>query len=140
MPPLDTHDQRMAAIFGTPDVPAVNAETLERYLAYLKHQLLLPCHVTGTDPFAWEDYYVIGPGCQADHARLRHTRPSSLDTYDLLRLEDEVDPDDGILVHVRRDSDTKPFLLPLAHLEATQKQSPNEQLLEDYAVWFVNGR
>jgi hypothetical protein len=140
MPKLDKQDQRIAAIFGTPDVPAVSTETLERYLAYLKQHLVLPCQVTGTDPFAWEDYYVVGPGCQADHARLRQTRPSSMDTYDLLRFEGEVDPDDGILVHVRRDSDTRPFLLPLAHLEATRKTSPNYQLLEDYAAWFTNWR
>jgi hypothetical protein len=32
------------------------------------------------------------------------------------------------------------FLLPLANLEAAQKKSPNDQLLDDYAVWFVNWR
>jgi hypothetical protein len=32
-----------------------------------------------------------------------------MDTYDLLSFEEEVDPDDGILVHVRRVSDKKKF-------------------------------
>ena len=58
----------------------------------------------------------------------------------VLSFEEDVDPDDGIVVHVRRVSDTKKFLLPLANLEATQKKSPNDQLLDDYAVWFVNWR
>jgi hypothetical protein len=61
-------------------------------------------------------------------------------TYDLLSFEEEVDPDEGILVHVRRVSDKKTFLLSLANLEATQKKSPQYQLLDDYAVWFVNWR
>jgi hypothetical protein len=85
-------------------------------------------------------YYVIGPGSKAEHERLRKTRPSSMDTYDLLSFEEEVNPDDGILVHVRRVSDKKKFLLPLANLEAAQKKSPNYQLLDDYAVWLVNWR
>ena len=86
------------------------------------------------------EYYVIGPGSKAEHERLRKTRPSYMDTYDLLSFEDDVDPDDGILVHVRRVSDKKKFLLPLANLEVTQKKLPNYQLLDDYAVWFVNWR
>ena len=41
---------------------------------------------------------------------------------------------------MRRVSDKKTFLLPLANLEAVQKKSPQYQLLDDYAVWFVNWR
>ena len=37
-------------------------------------------------------------------------------------------------------SDNKRFVLPLAHLKATEKPSTNDQLLDDYVVWFVNGR
>ena len=61
-------------------------------------------------------------------------------TYDLLSFEDDVDPDDGIMVHVRRVSDKKKFLLSLANLEAAQKKLRNDQLLDDCAVWFVNWR
>src|SRR6266446_5503420 len=140
MPKLDKQDQRIANIFGTQDVPDVDTDTLERYLAYLTQHLALPCQLTGIEDFDWEEYYVIGPGSKAEYERLRKTRPSYLDTYDLLSFEDDVDLDEGILVHVRRISDKKKFLLPLANLEATQKKSPQYQLLDDYAVWFVNWR
>jgi hypothetical protein len=140
MAKLDKQDQRIANIFGTPDVPEVDTETLERYLDHLRQHLALPCQLTGIEDFDWEEYYVIGPGSIAEHERLRKTRPSYMDTYDLLSFEDDVDPDDGIMVHVRRVSDKKKFLLPLANLEATQKKSPTYQLLDDYAVWFVNWR
>src|SRR6266446_3053940 len=140
MPKLDTQDQRIADIFGTQNVPDVDTETLEHYLAHLKQHLAFPCQLTGIEDFDWEEYYVIGPGSKADHERLRKTRPSYMDTYDLLSFEEDVDPDEGILVHVRRVSDKKKFLLPLANLEATQKKSLHYQMLDDYAVWFVNWR
>jgi hypothetical protein len=63
-----------------------------------------------------------------------------MDTYEVLSFEEDVDPDEGILVHVRRVSNKKKFLLLLANLEATQQESPQYQLLDDYAVWFVNWR
>ena len=140
MAKLDKQDQRLANLFGTQDVPEVDTETLERYLDHLKQHLALPCQLTGIEDFDWEEYYVIGPGSKAEHARLRKPRPSYMDTYDLLSFEDDVDPDDGMMVHVRRVSDKKTFLLPLANLEATQKKLRNDQLLDDYAVWFVNWR
>jgi hypothetical protein len=107
MAKLDKQDQHIADIFGTPDVPEVDTETLERYLAHLKQHLALPCQLTGIEDFDWEEYYVIGPGSKAEHERLRKTRPSSMDTYDLVSFEDDVDPDDGMMVHVRRVSDKK---------------------------------
>ena len=140
MAKLDKQEQRLANIFGTQDVPEVDTETLERYLDHLKQHLALPCQLTGIEDFDWEEYYVIGPGSKAEHERLRKTRPSYMDTYDLLSFEDGVDPDDGIMVHVCRVSDKKTFRLPLANLEATQKKLRNDQLLDDYAVWFVNWR
>jgi hypothetical protein len=51
-----------------------------------------------------------------------------------------VDADDGILVHVRRLSDKKKFTLTLSDLQATDEQSKNYQLRDDFAVWFVNWR
>jgi hypothetical protein len=134
MAKLDKQDQRIATIFGTPDVPEVDTETLECYLDHLKQHLALPCQLTGSEDFDWEEYYVIGPGSKAEHERLRKTRPSYMDTYELLSFEEDVDPDEGILVHVRRVSDKKTFLLPLANLEVTQKKSSQYQLLDYYAV------
>ncbi len=42
--------------------------------------------------------------------------------------------------HVRRKTDGKEFHLGLAEIKAVDKKSPNNQLLDDYAVWLVNNR
>ena len=47
---------------------------------------------------------------------------------------------EDIGAHVRRKSDGKEFWLGLAELKAVDKKSANHQLLDDYAVWFVNNR
>ena len=140
MPKLDKQDQRIADIFGTKDVPDVDTETLKRYLDYLKQNLEFPCQLTGIEDFPWEEYYVIGPGSKKEHERLRKTRPSYMDTYELLSFDDEVEPDSGIFVNVQRVSDKKKFTLMLADLEAAEKKSKNYQLLDDFSVWFVNWR
>ena len=138
MPKLDKQDQRIADILGTKDVPDVGTKTLERYLDYLKQNLEMPCQVTGIEDFPWEEFYVIGPGSQKEHERLRKTRPSYMDTYELLNFDDEVEPDSGIFVNVHRVSDKKKFFLSLADLEATDEKSKNYQLLDNFSVWFVN--
>jgi hypothetical protein len=48
----------------------------------------------------------------------------------------EADEDYGILVDVRRGREK--FIFPLCDLEVTDEQSPNYQLVNDYAVWFAN--
>ena len=40
--------------------------------------------------------------------------------------------------HVRRIADGREFVLGLSELEATDRNSPNFQLLDDYAAWFGN--
>jgi hypothetical protein len=143
MPKLDKQDQRIADIFGVKDVPDVTTETLVRYPAYLKQHLTFPCQLTGIEDlgcFSWEEYYTFGPGSAKEYERLKKTRASYTDTYELLGFDDEVDPEDGILVHVRRLSDKKKFTLTLSDLQATNKQSKNYQLLDYFTVWFVNWR
>jgi hypothetical protein len=140
MPKLDKQDQRIADIFGTKDVPDVDTETLKRYLAYLKQHLEFPCQVTGIESFAWEESYLYEDGSTKEHERLRKTRPSCLDRYELLSFDDDVDPEDGIVVNVKRLSDKKTFVLPLATLEATKRKSVHYQWLHDYAVWFTTWR
>jgi hypothetical protein len=46
-----------------------------------------------------------------------------MDKYELLSFDNDIDPEDGILVNVKRISDKKTFVLPLAKLEATKKKS-----------------
>jgi len=41
---------------------------------------------------------------------------------------------------VRRKSDGRQFRIGLAEVKATDRKSQNYQLLDDYAVWFVNNR
>jgi calcium binding protein len=143
MPKLDKQDQRIADIFGVKEVPDVTPETLARYLAYLKQHLTFPCQLTGIEDlgcFSWEEYYTFGPGSKKEYEQLKKKRASYTDTYELLGFDDEVDPEDGLLVHVRRLSDKKKFTLTLSDLQATDEQTKNYQLLDDFAVWFVNWR
>ena len=137
MPKLDKQDQRNADIFGTEDIPDVTDETLERYLEHLKQHLEFPCQLTGIESFEWEEDYMYEDGDEKEHERLRKTQPSCMDKYELLSFDNEVDPEDGILVNVKRMSDKKTFVLPLDKLEVTKRKSANRQLLDDYAIWFT---
>ncbi|MCR4292618.1 MAG: hypothetical protein NUV76_07060 [Candidatus Kuenenia sp.] len=139
MTEIDEQDERISAIFGG-EIPDVTEESLETYLTYLKEHIELPCELTGIEDFDWEEYYVIGPGDQKEYERLKKTKPSHTDKYDMLSLATEVDGWVGILVNLKRVSDKKRFTLPLAELKATDEKSKNYQLLDDYSVWFVNNR
>jgi hypothetical protein len=139
----EQQDQRLEDIFGTQTIPKVTEETLAIYLAYLKQHLEVPCQLTGIESlgcFAWEASYIFGRRRPKEYAQRKKQQPSYTDTYAFLRFEDAYDPYDGLAVKVKRVSDSKRFVLPLANLKAREKPSNNAQLLDDYAVWFVNGR
>ena len=136
-------DKRIADIFGSPKVPKVTKETLASYLDYLKQHLEVPCQLTGIESrgcFAWEEAYIFGRRRPKEYAQRKKQQPSYTDTYACLSFEDAYDAYAGLAVTVKRVSDSKRFVLPLAHLKATEKRSNNDQLLDDYVVWFVNGR
>jgi len=136
-------DRRIADIFGTHTVPKVTEETLAFYLDYLKQHLEFPCLLTGIESlgcFAWEASYIFGRRRPKEYAQRKQHQPSYTDTYTFLSFEDAYDPYAGLAVKVKRVSDSKRFVLPLANLKAREKPSNNAQLLDDYAVWFVNGR
>ena len=136
-------DQRLADIFGTQTVPKVTEETLALYLDYLKQHLEFPCQLTGIESlgcFAWEASYIFGRRRPTEYAQRKKQQPSYTDTYTFLNFEDAYDPYEGLAVKVKRVSDSKRFVLPLAHLKTTEKPSNNAQLLDDYVVWFVNWR
>ncbi len=122
MSELDDQDQRISAIFGG-EIPDVAEESLETYRAYLQEHLELPCQLTGSEDFGWEEYYVFGPGDQKEYENLKKTRPSYRDKFKMVSFEDLIDEGAGILVEVRRVSDRRKFTLPLADLEATEKKS-----------------
>ena len=159
MPKLDTHDphiadifrranlerehqdKRLADIFGTQTVPKVTEETLAIYLDYLKRHLEFPCQLTGIESlgcFAWEASYIFGRRRPKEYAQRKKKEPSYTDIYTFLSFEEEYDPYTGLAGKVKRMSDSKRFVLPLAHLKAREKPSNNAQLLDDYVVWFVN--
>jgi hypothetical protein len=161
MPQLDTHapplgdtlrraslereqrDRRIADIFDTQTVPKITEETLASYLDYLKQHLEVPCQLTGIESrgcFAWEESYIFGRRRSKEYAQRKQQQPSYTDTYAFLSFEEEYNTYAGLAVTVQRVSDSKRFVLPLAHLKAREKPSNNAQLLDDYVVWFVNGR
>jgi hypothetical protein len=140
MSDFDQQEKRLAEIFGSKEAPDVTANTLKIYLTYLKGNIELPCSLTGIEDFSWEERYVFGYGSKAEYERLKKTRASYTDIFEFLDFDEEVDPNYGVLVDVKRTSDNKKFTLPLSDLEATDKQSTNYQLLDDFSVWFVNFR
>jgi hypothetical protein len=141
----DIQDSRIRAVLGDDEKP-VSEETVKRFYEHLKKNLRLPFEVTGSEDFRSEKYYVIGPGDAEEYKRLKKTQPSYKDRYDLLEIDPEAESewmlfageDMGALV--RRKSDGRQFCLGLAELEASDRKSANYQLLDDYAVWFVNNR
>jgi hypothetical protein len=161
MPQLDTHDphlvdilhrasleraqqdRRIGDIFSTQTVPKVTEETLAIYRDYLKQHLEFPCQLTGIESlgcFAWEASYIFGRKRPKEYAQRKKQQPSYTDTYAFLSFAEEYDPYDGLAVKVKRVTDSKRFVLPLAHLKAREKPSNNAHLLDDYVVWFVNWR
>ena len=144
MTKFDEQMKRWEAILGDTD-EGTQEEALATYFQHLKTNLQLPCEVTGTEDFRWEERYVIGGWSQKEYKRLKKTQPSYTDKYDLLNIEqgwrsEWMMFDEDIVANVRRKSDGNQFDLGLAELRVTDKKSPNFQLLDDYAVWLVNNR
>lgn len=137
---FDRQEKRIITILGTKKY-GVPGTTLKKYLKYLKQHVEFPCQLTGIEDFDWEEFYVFGPGSKREYEELKETQPSYKDRFSLIDFVDNLDDwEAGIFVVVRRESDRKKFVLPLADLKAINKKSQNYQLLDDYSVWFVNNR
>jgi hypothetical protein len=140
----DAQFARVDAILGDKRIDM--GEAVDVLLTHLQANLQLPCEVTGIEDFRWEEPYVFGAWPQAEYRQLKKTQPSYRDRFELLSLDrDEISewmmmPGEDIAARVRRKSDGKEFVLGLSELKATDKKSPNYQLLDDYAVWLVNNR
>jgi len=144
MSKYDEQMKRWDAILGDA-AQGTQEEALEVFFNYLNANLQLPCDVTGSEDFGWEEPYVFGDWSQTEYKRLKKTQPSYADTYELLDLErgwrsEWMMFDEDIVAHVKRKSDGKEFALGLAELKATDEKSCNFQLIDDYAVWLVNNR
>jgi len=116
----------------------VSDESLKMYRSYLQENIVIPCELTGIEDFRWEEFYILGPGDKKEYEELKKTRPSYQDVYKFISFDDQIEDMEGLMVKVKRISDRKQFVLPLADMKATDKKSPNYQLQDDYAVWFVN--
>ncbi|MCZ6876267.1 MAG: hypothetical protein O7G88_22520 [bacterium] len=141
----DTRQQekRIAAIFGKKEIPKVNEGTLAIYFDYLKQHLEIPCHLTEIEDrgcFSWEEYYRFNPDREEEYGERKKKEASYTDAYELLNFEDEYDTYAGLAVKVKRVPGRKRFVLPLVDLKATEQQSQNYQLLDDYTIWVVNWR
>ena len=141
----DKQEQRIATILGDASERSFD-RCVERFYQHLLASLQLPCEVTGIEDFDWEEFYVVGPGNPAEYQKLRRTRPSYKDRFQLLEIEKDLDsewmmfPHEDLAAHVRRIFDRKEFRLGLSEIKAVRKGSLNDRLLDDYAVWFVNSR
>jgi hypothetical protein len=137
--------QRIEAILGE-SLNLSFRRAVEVFFNRLRTSLVLPCEVTGIEDFRWEEFYVLGPGDRREYSRLKKSRPSYRDHYELLGIERGMVSEwmlfagEDIAAHVRRKSDGKEFYLGLSELKAVDTKSPNYELLDDYAVFFVNYR
>jgi hypothetical protein len=101
-------------------------EALRRWYRYLTSRLMLPCDVTGIEDFQWEEFFILGPGDNAEYKRLQQNQPSYRDVFELtcISLGSEsrwcLVPDE-LKAHVRRKSDKKEFVLGLSELKPQAK-------------------
>jgi hypothetical protein len=121
------------ALFG--EDLSVSPKTLEKYLAHLNEHLTFPCEATGIEDFPWEEKYIFGHGDKKEYERLKQDRISYADKFLIEKLVHD-ESYDGILAKVLRGK--QEFDVPLDLIKATDQDSTNCDLLDDYAVWFVN--
>lgn len=134
---LDEFEHKVQKILNVKNID-VSEKSLKKYLEFLKKNIKMPCNLTGQEEFVWEEEFVFGRGNKKEYEKLKKIRPSYSDVFKLLRFEDLISEEVGILVEVQRVSDGKNFTLPVADLEATEENSPNRDLFDDYAIWFFN--
>ena len=130
-------DIRIEHILGEDDLK-VSGESLVKYRSHIQKNIVFPCDLTGREDFNWEEIYVFGGGDKNEYAELKKTQPSYSDSYTFMSFGDEAEETDGLMVKLKRLSDRKQFVLPLADLKVIDKTSSNHELIHDYAVWYVN--
>jgi hypothetical protein len=137
---LDEQDKRILNILSDGDTDEdklrKTTKTIKKYCKYLKDNLDYPCVLTGIEDFPWEEKFVLGFGSRRKYEKLKKENPSYKDIFALINFDDDVD--EIILVKVKRQSDNKIFVIELDCLKATDENSKNYQILDDYSVWYVN--
>ena len=130
-------ENKIRQILGSKNIDS-SIKNFIKYLEYLKQNIQFPCHVTGIEEFEWEEEYTMNSGSKKEYAKLKKTKPSHTDTFKIDRFEDLVVEECGIFVELTRLSDSRKFILPLVDLESVDVVSRNQELLDDYCVWFIN--
>lgn len=128
---------RIEHILGEDNLKA-SYQSLTVYRIHIQNSIEFPCELTGREDFQWEEIYVYGPGDKNEYAELKKTQPSYTDIYTFMSFDNQIDDKNGLIVKVKRLSDSKQFVLPLADLKVTDSTSANHELVHDYAVWYVN--
>lgn len=131
----EVFEEKLEEVLGTTTFK-VNQTNLKKYLKYLKQNLAIPCLVTGVEEFEWEEYYTVGPGSQKEYQKLKKTQPSYTDEFNILKLDNKLDVEHGILAVLERTTDNLKFTLPLAELEGVAEDSVDAKLLQYYGIWF----
>lgn len=138
MDDFDKIEARVAKIFEIEEAPEVTEENLLKYREYILDHFDKKTILTGREDFLWEEYYVLGPGDPVEYKKLKKTRPSYTDEYELIDIvEGRIERND-LVAEVKRLSDGKIFEIELYWLTPKEKKTKDFQLLDDYATWQVN--
>jgi len=140
MTKYEKQDARIADIIAEGDLDdeknEKSDETLAKYFSFLTTNISFPCFLTGIEDFPWEESYILGGANKSEYEQVKKSNPSYKDTFELIKFEGG--GDEQIFAIVKRQSDNKEFVIELDWLKAKDKRSKNHQILDDYAVWFVN--
>ena len=137
---FDKQMERIEAIVGDAKDDTFD-DALAKLFKHLKANLPLPCEVTGTEDFQWEEPYVIGGWSQKEYERLKKTQPSYTDKYELLDIEHGEWSEwmlfsEDIAAHVRRQSDGKESTLGFPNFERpTKTRRPSSLLTTMQCGW-----
>jgi hypothetical protein len=113
---MSDHKNRLNSILKYCDNRSVNSNTIEAFLTYINNNITLPCEVSNTEHDDGETYLII-------------------------KIEDIGDTMYGLTCTVKPVSNKRRRLVfALADLEATDKETKNYEILDDYNVWFWNSR
>jgi hypothetical protein len=109
-------DLRIAAVLANVADEEEEEKALQTWKSHLEARLLFPFEAQIVEPQA--------------HGEIK--LGDQVSVFDFTGVEDQF----GILVSVK--TRRKRFDLPLCDLEVSDEESPNFQLVDDYAVWFAN--
>ncbi len=132
---MDNSQRRIHDVVGEDNARC--ARNAERWRKHLLDCLPLPIRVTGIEDFPWEEPYIFGVWDTSEYGRLKKTRPSYTDTFDLIDIEGPDDYDD-LLARIRRIADSKVFHIGLSWLRTEDKNDLLYTTLNDYSIWHTN--